>query len=134
METFATIGKRASSRDLLHVDRTDFEIRDELVRREVRSAGVFAVGPERGRAAVGVTDAEVVEVDRERTRLAAGEDDAVLAQGAGRGAGEADDAMLPDVLAVGDAGAGALVATELIDRCAGFEQRTERLRVVAFER
>lgn len=112
----------------------NLEVFELLGRCELAGAGVFAVGPQGGCAAVGVADAEVVEVDRERTRLASGEDDAVLAQGARRGAGEVDDAMLPDALAVGDAGAGGLIATELIDRCAGFEQRTERLRVVAFER
>ena len=81
-----------------------------------------------------MADAEVVEIDGEGAGLAAGEDDAVLAQRAGRGAGEADDAVFPDALAVGDAGAGDLIAAELVHAGAGLEERAEGFLIVAFER
>ena len=97
---------RSSLTNFRDVDGADLDVLEKLIRFELAGAGVLAVGPQRCRAAVGVADAEVVEIDGERAGSAAGEDDAVLAQRTGRGAGEADDAMLPGALAVGDAGAG----------------------------
>lgn len=60
-------------------------------------AGVFTIDPNRRRAAVGVTDAEVIEVDGVGARSATAEDDAMLAKRAGGVGTEADDAMLPSV-------------------------------------
>ncbi len=41
---------------------------------------------------------------------------------------------LPDALAIGDAGAGALVAAMLVYAGAGLDERAEGFSVVAFER
>lgn len=106
--------------NVLHIDRPDFEILEQLVRLERGGASVLAAGPQRRRGAIGVADVQVVEVDRLVARLAAGKNDAVLAE---RGAAESHDAWV-----------GALVAAELFHAGAGLEERAERLLIVAFER
>ena len=111
--------------NLIHIDGANLQVGKQVVRRELASAGVFSAGPQWRGAAIEMTDAKVIEVDRESARCAAGEDDAVLAERSGSGAGEADDAVFPDALAAGDAGTGALVAAELIDCRTGFEERAE---------
>ena len=123
-------GSVSSLRDIYGSDLEVFEL---LVRRELASAGVLAAGPQRGGAAVAVADVEVVEVDRVGAGFAAVEDDAVLAERTGRGAGQADDAVLPDALAIGDARAGRLIAPELVNAVAAFEERAEGFGIVAFE-
>ena len=128
------ISAKRSLADFRHLDGADLEVFEKLVRLEGSGARVLAAGPERRGAAVGLADAEVVEIDGERARGAAGEDDAVFAERSRRSAGETHDAMLPDALAISYAGAGALVAPMLIHASAGLEERAEGLRVVAFER
>ncbi len=112
----------------------NLEVGEELVRRELASARVFAAGPKRRRAAVEVADVEVVKIDSESACITPGEDESMLAERAGRGAAEADDAMFPDAFSISDAGSGDLIATELIHARADLEERAEGLAVVAFER
>ena len=112
--------------NLIHVDRANLQVGKQVACGRFASAGVFAAGPKWSGAAIGVADAEVVEIDRERAGRAASEDDAVLSQRTGCGAAEADDAVFPDTLAVGDAGASDLIAAELINSGASFEERSKR--------
>src|SRR5690242_14778590 len=106
---------------LFRIDCPHLDILEQLIRLSLHGPSVLGVSPHRRRLAVGVADAEVVDVDLVQAGLASPEHDPVSRCDARSIAGQPDDPVLPDPGPTLGFGPGDLLTAELIDPLATLE-------------
>ena len=109
------------SSKLLRSHCADADIRETLRVTCFVTARITATGPDRRGAAVGVAEAQVVEINLEGAGLAAFENEAVVRKNARCAAAQADDPMFPHSRTAAGFGTGGLFATKLIKTFATLE-------------